>query len=169
MPALYSLFIIRALFMLKLLFVCTHNRCRSILAEAIANQTAGDVFEVKSAGSQPAGVVFPGTIQFLKSQGIDTRSLSSESWDVHESFKPDVVITVCDSAAGETCPLWMGKSIRIHWGLQDPSKLPENEQTAVFEQVSTELRRRINYAKESIKSDMSITQITEIFESAVTG
>lgn len=136
--------------MLKLLFICTHNRCRSILAEAITRHVAGSVFDVRSAGSQPAGVVFEGTLNFLHGQGISTAGLCSESWDAHEAFKPDVVITVCDSAAGEACPLWMGDAIRVHWGLSDPSKIADaQEQQQAFIEVADVLTQRIkNLAKE---------------------
>ena len=130
--------------MLKLLFICTHNRCRSILAEAISRHVAGDVFDVRSAGSQPAGIVFDGTLNFLHEQGISTAGLRSESWDVHEAFKPDVVITVCDSAAGEACPLWMGNAIRVHWGLSDPSKMSDGQaQQQAFAEVADVLTQRI--------------------------
>jgi arsenate reductase len=136
--------------MLKLLFICTHNRCRSILAEAITRHIAGNVFDVRSAGSQPAGVVFDGTLNFLHERGISAEGLHSESWDAHESFKPDVVITVCDNAAGEACPLWMGDAIRVHWGLSDPSKMTDAQaQQQAFTEVADVLTQRIkNLAQE---------------------
>ncbi|MEK9713305.1 MAG: arsenate reductase ArsC [Thalassolituus sp.] len=130
--------------MLKLLFICTHNRCRSILAEAIARHVGAGVFDVRSAGSQPEGKVFPGTIKYLERQGISTDGLQSQSWDEHESFEPDVVITVCDSAAGEACPAWMGKAARVHWGLTDPSKQPdETAQQNMFDQVGAMMQQRL--------------------------
>lgn len=129
---------------MKLLFVCTHNRCRSILAEAICRAEAGDVFDVRSAGSQPAGEVYPGTLNFLQQQGISTDGLQSQSWDEFAGFNPDVVITVCDSAAGESCPLWMGNSLKVHWGLSDPSKETDPQlQQQCFGQVAELLRQRI--------------------------
>ena len=79
---------------MKLLFVCTHNRCRSILAEAIFRDEAGSAFDVRSAGSQPAGVVYPGTLAFLQQQGINTSDLQSQGWDEFEAFSADEVITV---------------------------------------------------------------------------
>lgn len=106
---------------MKLLFICTHNRCRSILAEAITNHYGHDVLIAKSAGSQPAGEVHPLSIQYLAEAGINIDGLCSQSWDEHEEWQPDVVITVCDSAAGESCPIWFGKAIKVHWGLSDPS------------------------------------------------
>ena len=118
---------------MKILYICTHNRCRSILSEAITNQfsadqvsKAGDII-ARSAGSQPVGEVHPLSIKYLQEMGISTNGLQSQSWDDFEKFAPDLVVTVCDSAAGETCPLWFGKSLKVHWGLGDPSKLQGSE------------------------------------------
>ena len=114
---------------MKLLFICTHNRCRSILCEAIVNQRASGAFRAASAGSAPAGAVHPLTLRYLSERGYDIAGLSSQSCDELEDFKPDRVITVCDSAAGEVCPLWMSDISREHWGLPDPSKV-EGERAA---------------------------------------
>ena len=113
---------------MKVLYICTHNRCRSILSEAITNHVAGDVITAKSAGSQPVGEVHPLSLKYLSEAGIPTEGLKSQSWDEFEAFAPDLVITVCDSAAGESCPVWFGKSVKVHWGLSDPSKLTGNEE-----------------------------------------
>lgn len=149
---------------MKLLFVCTHNRCRSILAEAICRAESNGIFEVRSAGSQPAGVVYPGTLNFLQQQGISTDHLRSQSWDEFADFAPDVVITVCDSAAGEACPLWMGNSIKVHWGLPDPSKLAEAEQSAAFNQVAAVLRERIRALSAIDWSDKTAADIQRLFQ-----
>lgn len=108
---------------MKILFVCTHNRCRSILSEAIGRHLASEEspYSFRSAGSQPAGEVHPLTLHFLASKHIAIAGLQSQGWDEFEQWQPDVVITVCDSAAGEQCPLWLGKAIKVHWGLADPS------------------------------------------------
>lgn len=113
---------------MKVLYICTHNRCRSILSEAITNHVAGDVITAKSAGSQPVGEVHPLSLKYLSEAGIPTEGLKSQSWDEFEAFAPDLVITVCDSAAGESCPVWFGKSVKVHWGLSDPSKLTGSEE-----------------------------------------
>lgn len=113
---------------MKVLYICTHNRCRSILSEAITNHVAGDVITAKSAGSQPVGEVHPLSLKYLNEAGIPTEGLKSQSWDEFEAFAPDLVITVCDSAAGESCPVWFGKSVKVHWGLSDPSKLTGSEE-----------------------------------------
>lgn len=112
---------------MKILYICTHNRCRSILSEAITHQIAGDVIKVKSAGSQPAGEVHPLSLKYLEQKGYSIEGLQSQSWDHFKDFQPDVVITVCDSAAGEACPLYFGNSLQVHWGLSDPSKTEGDE------------------------------------------
>jgi arsenate reductase len=112
---------------MKILYICTHNRCRSILSEAITNSIARDVIDAKSAGSQPAGVVHPLSLKYLAQTGYSTYGLQSQSWDDFEDFHPDIVVTVCDSAAGESCPLYFGNSLKVHWGLSDPSKAAGDE------------------------------------------
>jgi arsenate reductase len=114
-------------FKMKVLYICTHNRCRSILSEAITNQFSAGKITARSAGSQPAGEVHPLSIKYLQQAGISTEGLCSQSWDDFEQFAPDLVVTVCDSAAAETCPVWFGKSLKVHWGLADPSKLQGSE------------------------------------------
>ncbi|OIN01549.1 arsenate reductase [Idiomarina sp. MD25a] len=131
---------------MKILYICTHNRCRSILSEAITNHFASDHIQAKSAGSQPAGEVHPLSLRYLNEAGISTEGLQSQSWDEFEDFKPDVVITVCDSAAGEACPVWFGQSIKVHWGLADPSKLEgsEGEIAAAFRDCIEEIKYRVS-------------------------
>lgn len=130
---------------MKLLFICTHNRCRSILAEAITNFYGKGQVVAKSAGSQPAGEVHPLSLRYLEKQGIPTDGLNSQSWDEHEAWQPDLVITVCDSAANEVCPVWFGKSVKAHWGLADPSRLngSEEEVEEAFNQTIQTLASRI--------------------------
>lgn len=112
---------------MRILYICTHNRCRSILSEAITNQLASDVIIAKSAGSHPAGVVHPLSLKYLEKKGYSTVTLCSQSWDDFADFHPDLVITVCDSAAGESCPLYFNNSLKVHWGLSDPSKIEGDE------------------------------------------
>jgi arsenate reductase len=108
---------------MKILYICTHNRCRSILSEAITNHASNGLIEAKSAGSQPVGEVHPLSLKYLAQSGISVAGLTSQSWDEFEAFAPDIVVTVCDSAAAETCPVWFGDAITVHWGLSDPSKI----------------------------------------------
>ena len=134
---------------MKILYICTHNRCRSILSEAITNHMSSNPtmcsIQAKSAGSQPVGEVHPLSIQYLQETGIPTEGLVSQSWDELESFAPDIVITVCDSAAGETCPVWFGKTIKVHWGLADPSKVEGNdeEKAKAFRDTIAEIQQRV--------------------------
>ena len=111
----------------KILFVCTHNRCRSVLGEVIANAGYGDVFEAFSAGSAPAGEVHPLTSTYLQARELPIEGLQSQSWNEFKDAALDFVITVCDSAANETCPLWMGETPRLHWGMPDPSRVEGSE------------------------------------------
>ena len=108
---------------MKLLFICTHNRCRSILCEAIASQRGAGILQAASAGSAPVDAVHPLTLRYLEERGYSTAGLQSQSWHDLEGFEPGRVITVCDSAAGEVCPLWMDEVEKHHWGLSDPSRI----------------------------------------------
>lgn len=130
---------------MKILYICTHNRCRSILSEAITNQFAEGKIIAKSAGSQPVGEVHPLSIKYLQEAGISTDGLVSQSWDEFEDFAADVVVTVCDSAAGESCPVWFGNSIKVHWGLTDPSKLKgsEEELANAFRDTIGQIKQRV--------------------------
>ena len=107
------------------LFLCTGNSAGSIMAEAILDRLAPGKFRAYSAGSQPKGQVHPETIRLLQSLGYDTSGFRSKSW--HEFAKPgapplDFVFTVCDNAAGETCPVWPGQPMTAHWGVPDPAE-----------------------------------------------
>ena len=123
---------------MKILFICTHNRCRSIIAEAVANHLGEGQLAARSAGSAPSGKVHPLSLQYLREAGVDTSGLRSQSWDEQEDWRPDVVITVCDQAANEPCPVWFGKALQVHWGLTDPSRIDGSE-----EQVATAFRDTI--------------------------
>jgi arsenate reductase len=130
----------------KLLFVCTHNRCRSILAEAICNHYSAGAIEAFSAGSAPSGIVHPLAIHNLKHRGISTNGLKSESWEEYSAQSLGAVVTLCDSAAGEACPLWMGNTLKAHWGMPDPSAINgTDEQIATaFASVITVLEQRVH-------------------------
>jgi arsenate reductase (thioredoxin) len=129
---------------MNILFLCTGNSCRSILAEATFNALAPTGMHAMSAGSKPTGEVHPRSIALLKSKGIATDGYYSKSWDNLPSV-PDIVITVCGNAAGETCPAYIGNVIRSHWGVEDPAKATgtEDEINASFEQAYQVLRKRI--------------------------
>jgi len=130
---------------MKVLFLCTHNACRSILCEVITRELAGARVETASAGSQPAGSIHPDTLAALTARGYPVRGLASKSLADVQAFQPDWVITVCDRAAGEACPLWLGDIPRVHWGLPDPSHAAGDRRArdAAFEQVITTIERRV--------------------------
>jgi protein-tyrosine-phosphatase len=132
----------------NVLFLCTGNSARSVLAECILNKTGAGKFRAFSAGSQPKGAVHPQTLALLKSLGYDTHTLRSKSWN--EFAKPsaepiDFIFTVCDNAAGETCPIWPGKPMTAHWGIADPAAAQgsEAEVALAFNEAYRMLSRRI--------------------------
>lgn len=106
---------------MNILFLCTGNSCRSILAEATFNALAPQGMRAMSAGSHPAGYVHPRSLALLIREGIPTEGYHSKSWHALP-VTPDIVITVCGSAAGETCPAYLGNVTRAHWGVEDPAK-----------------------------------------------
>ena len=129
---------------MNVLFLCTGNSCRSILAEATFNALAPADWRAISAGSQPAGYVHPKSLALLEREGIATDGLYSKSWD-GLPVTPDLVITVCASAAGETCPVYLSPAPRAHWGVADPAKATgtEAEIEASFVSAYRILRHRI--------------------------
>lgn len=131
------------------LFLCTANSARSILAEAILNREGRDQFRAFSAGSSPRGEVHPYALDFLRNQNHDIAGLRSKSW---EEFAGDgapemhFVFTVCDNAAGETCPIWPGQPMTAHWGVPDPAASggSEAEQRQAFAEAYRQLNNRIS-------------------------
>ncbi len=129
---------------MNILFLCTGNSCRSILAEAVFNHLAPVGWRAMSAGSHPTGQVHPRTLALLAREGIPTEGLQSKSWD-RLPVTPDIVITVCAGSAGETCPAYLGPVLRAHWGVVDPAHVSgtEEEVDAAFSTAYSILRSRI--------------------------
>lgn len=131
----------------NVLFLCTGNSARSILAEAILNHRGNGRFRGFSAGSHPTGKVNPGALELLERFGIPTKGLRSKAWD--EFAKPgapplDFIVTVCDNAAGEVCPVWPGQPMTAHWGVADPAHVEdESARRKSFEDAFRVLSRRI--------------------------
>ena len=135
---------------LNVLFLCTHNSARSILAEALLNDMGGGRFKAYSAGSSPRDNQQPNPLglQVLQKAGISTEGLRSKNWDefaVPGAPHMDLIITVCDNAAGEVCPFWPGHPATAHWGYPDPSEgdAPEEVKLEAFRQTMHMIRRRL--------------------------
>jgi arsenate reductase len=131
----------------NVLFLCTGNSARSILAESLLNHWGHGRFRAFSAGSFPKGQVHPFAIGLLQRTGLPTEGLRSKSWDEFATAAGppiDFVITVCDNAAGESCPVWPGMPITAHWGIADPAAVEgDAERSAAFHKALTELEARI--------------------------
>lgn len=130
----------------NVLFLCTGNSARSILGEALMNAMAEGRVRAYSAGSQPKGDVHPMALDVLSSFRFETDGLRSKSW--HEFANPDApafdfIFTVCDNAAGESCPVWPGKPITAHWGVEDPAAVEDEGQRQAFVDALSYLKRRI--------------------------
>lgn len=131
----------------NVLVLCTGNSARSILGEVLFNSLGKGKFKAYSAGSKPAGRVNPGALELLQQQGYSTEGLRSKSWD--EFAAPgapefDFIFTVCDNAAGEACPVWLGHPATAHWGIPDPAHVEGDEaRRAAFKRASEQLARRI--------------------------
>ena len=134
---------------LNVLFLCTGNSARSILAESILNRLGAGKFKAYSAGSQPTGKVNPLALNLLRKTNYDVSKLRSKSWDefaTPNAPKLDFVFTVCDDAANEVCPIWPGQPMTAHWGIQDPAAVQGSDESKrkAFLRAFTELSTRIN-------------------------
>ncbi|TAL48156.1 MAG: arsenate reductase ArsC [Methylovulum sp.] len=114
--------------MLTILILCTGNSCRSVLGEALINHKGGGRVKAFSAGSHPTGKVNPNALATLARNGLPTEGFSSQSWDEFGDKGIDIAITVCDQAAGESCPMYLNSTIRAHWGLPDPAHATGSEE-----------------------------------------
>ncbi|MCL2760711.1 MAG: arsenate reductase ArsC [Desulfuromonadales bacterium] len=152
---------------MNILFLCTGNSCRSIIAEALLKSMAPAGVTAQSAGSKPAGFVHPRALTVLKEAGIATEGLSSKSWD-NLPEKPDVVITLCSDAAGEACPLYFGQVVRSHWGMPDPAKAQGDDATinTAFTETLTLLHRRISALVKQLEAEsgMDVTKLQTILD-----
>ena len=131
---------------LNILVLCTGNSCRSVLGEALINHLSQGRFKAFSAGSHPIGRINPGALATLARHGLPTEGYVSQSWDEFDDANIDIMISVCDSAAGEACPAYLGKAVRGHWGLADPAhvKGTAEEVEAAFEATYAALENRIH-------------------------
>jgi protein-tyrosine-phosphatase len=130
----------------NVLFLCTGNSARSILAEAILNKDGAGRFRAYSAGSHPKGQVHPAALGLLDELGFPTEGYRSKSWDEFAALdapRLDFVFTVCDNAAGEVCPVWPGQPLTAHWGIEDPAAVEAEGQFRAFPNAFYALQRRI--------------------------
>jgi len=153
---------------MQILFMCTHNSCRSILSEALFNHLAPAGMKAVSSGSSPSGKVNARALETLEAARISTDGLTSKASDAFEHSPPDIVITVCDRAANEVCPVFFGAALKAHWGLTDPSTISgsEEEIEAAFQATLTVIEKRvrafISLPFEQMNRDMLQTSIVEI-------
>ncbi|WP_339689318.1 arsenate reductase ArsC [uncultured Parasphingorhabdus sp.] len=131
----------------NVLFLCTGNSARSILGEALLNRDGAGRFRAYSAGSFPKGEAHPMALEILEQLEFDTGGLRSKSWDefsAPDAPRMDVIITVCDNAAGETCPIWPGHPVTAHWGIEDPAAVEGDGQREAFQTALRYMRNRIS-------------------------
>jgi arsenate reductase len=133
----------------SILILCTGNSSRSIMAEALFNVLGKGKFRAYSAGSHPSGAVNPFAVERCEALGYDTATLRSKSWDefaTHDGPQMDFVITVCDQAAGEACPIWPGHPMTAHWGFEDPAAFEgsDDEKREVFSKVYRQIMNRVS-------------------------
>lgn len=131
--------------MKKILFLCTGNSCRSIMAEALMNHLGQGLFTAQSAGSHPAGYVHKGSLDCLERHKIPHDGLHSKSWDVFENETFDIVVTVCNDAAEEVCPVYIGQHTKLHWPTPDPAKVEAglSRSQPVFDEAFNFLKKHI--------------------------
>ncbi len=149
--------------MKKVLVLCTGNSCRSVLGEALFNHLGAGRINAFSAGSFPVGKINPHALETLANHALPTEGYSSQSWDEFADHKIDIVITVCDNAAGETCPVYLNKAIRAHWGLADPAHVTgtQDEISAAFEVTYAAMESRIKKMLELSLDDLTDDQLSE--------
>jgi|TARA_B100001939_G_scaffold66841_1_gene55668 arsenate reductase len=155
--------------MQKILVLCTGNSCRSIMLEGVINHYGNDQFRAFSAGSNPAGYVHPMSIKTLEKSGIFKSDYISQSWDEFSDMIFDLVITVCDNAAGETCPAYLSSAPKVHWGVEDPAKFEgseeeiENEFQRIFKIFVKRTQAMVAKYEKEQKFDMqSLTEISKL-------
>ena len=145
--------------MLNVLFLCTGNSARSVMAEALLNTLGAGRFKAYSAGSTPAGRVNPFTVELLVRRGHPVQGMRSKSWDEFAAAGApavDIVITVCDNAAGEVCPVWPGRPANAHWGFEDPAAFEGTDEAkrikfeAIYEQIRQGIERFVALPLETL-------------------
>lgn len=157
---------------MNVLVLCTGNSARSILAEVLINDLGKGRFRAFSAGSHPAGKVNPGAVEKLERAGHSTGGLASKSWDEfsgRDAQAIDLVITVCDNAAGESCPIWNGSPLTVHWGIPDPAAVTESDEAIreAFDLAYERLQSRISPLVELDPDEISEETLAGIHRQAL--
>lgn len=155
---------------MNIAFICTHNSCRSIMAEAIAKSINSNSFNAYSAGSTPAGVINTKALETLKANNMSINDLSSKSMDALSHIRFDAVITLCGNAHKEPCPIWVGDCIKDHWGFEDPSAFTDGpEKDKAFQDLFDKLQKVISKLDELIQNNPELiaTHIKHIKETLV--
>ena len=144
--------------MKKILVLCTGNSCRSIMAEGLINHFGKEDFQAFSAGSNPAGYVHPMSIKTLEKSGIFKSDYKSQSWDEFSDMHFDLVITVCDNAAGEACPIYLSSAPKVHWGVEDPAKFKGSEEEIEneFQRIFSILAKRTHAMVDIYRTDLQL-------------
>jgi len=154
--------------MLNVFVICTGNSCRSVMGEALFNHYGKGRIQAFSAGSHPIGRINQDALATLKRHGLPTDGYQSQSWEDFEHQPMDIVITVCDSAHGETCPVYLTKAVRAHWGVADPGHVEgtEADKVAAFEQTYATLELRVKkmleLPLEKLAREELVAQLNEI-------
>ena len=154
--------------MQTILVLCTGNSCRSVMAEGIINHLGKGRFHAESAGSFPTGQVHPMSLATLKRYGMSDQGYRSKSWDEFKDQHIDIVITVCDNAAGETCPVFFGSPIKAHWGVPDPAYFEgthmeiEAQFDRVFLMLETRVKALLSLSVEKLDKAALAEKLTEI-------
>jgi len=157
--------------MLNVFVICTGNSCRSVLGEALFNHLGEGRIKAFSAGSHPLGRLNKGALATLARHGLPVDGYKSQSWDEFDDQPMDVVITVCDNAAAETCPVYLSEAAQVHWGLVDPGHIEgtEEEKVAAFEKTYGILEQRINKVLALPLETMSREELVESFTAVIEG
>ncbi len=154
--------------MKKFLVICTGNSCRSVMTEALINHYGQDRLQAFSAGSHPIGKINAGALATLKRNGLPTDGYRSQSWDEFEAHQIDIAITVCDNAAGETCPVYLNSAIRAHWGVSDPGHVKGSESEIIqafdetFDLLTFRVKRMLELPIETMKADHLENELNSI-------
>lgn len=149
----------------NILFLCTGNSARSILAEALVNRYGSSRYKAYSAGSQPTGAIHPMTIRLLDEMGVNSGGFRSKSWDEFTQANApemDCVITVCDRAAAEPCPVWPGKPAVAHWSIPDPASVVGSASTQLkaFREIFNEINIRVNLLLSLEPDKLTMTELS---------